>query len=265
MKRWARGGLWGALWLAWGGAAWGQGGDSWLPPLPAGQDWKLAWSDEFTGTEVDTNKWELLGDSRRRDGWWVKSGSFLDGQGHLVLRTQKEGDRYTSGAVRTLGRFEHAFGYWTARCQLPKEPGHWSAFWLMGRGVGQEGDEGRDGTEIDVAEFPWRNGRYTINLHWDGYGKAHKHAGKEFMNPAITNGFHEFAFTWSTNEYVFYVDHREVWRTSAGGVSQVPEYAKFSNEVGDWAGDIKQAHLPDDFLVDYIRVYDAVPAEAKPR
>jgi beta-glucanase (GH16 family) len=231
---------------------------NWLPKLPAGQEWRLAWSDEFIGTTVDTNKWDVMGDWKRRDGWWVKEDSFLDGKGNLVLRTKKDGERFTSGAVRTRERFEHAFGFWTARCQLPKEPGHWSAFWLMSQSVFHVGDEGRDGTEIDVAEFPWRDGRYDINLHWDGYGKGHKHAGKNIAAfSAITNGFHNFSLLWTTNEYVFYVDGSEVWRTKAG------EYVKFSNEVGTWAGDIKKAKLPDDFVIDYIRVYDAVPTMEK--
>jgi hypothetical protein len=29
-----------------------------------------------------------------------------------------------------------------------------------------------------------------------------------------------------------------------------------SDEIGNWAGDIKQAKLPDAFLVDCVRVYD---------
>ena len=57
---------------------------------------------------------------------------------------------------------------------------------------------------------------------------------------------------------MFYVDGKEVWRTSEGGVCQSPEYVKLTNEVGDWAGDIKKATLPDYFEVDYVRVYDAV-------
>jgi hypothetical protein len=28
------------------------------------------------------------------------------------------------------------------------------------------------------------------------------------------------------------------------------------DEVGQWGGDISQANLPDQFLVDYVRVYD---------
>jgi len=41
-------------------------------------------------------------------------------------------------------------------------------------------------------------------------------------------------------------------------VCQVPLYIKLSDEVGDWAGDIKKVKLPDEFLVDYVRVYDLV-------
>lgn len=45
--------------------------------------------------------------------------------------------------------------YYVARIQLQKQPGHWPAFWIMGDGVGKVGDEGRDGTEIDIMENPW--------------------------------------------------------------------------------------------------------------
>ena len=48
---------------------------------------------------------------------------------------------------------------------------------MMCPGVNKVGDEGRDGTEIDIVEIPWRDGKVTFNLHWDGYGKDHKSAG----------------------------------------------------------------------------------------
>lgn len=41
-----------------------------------------------------------------------------------------------------------------------------------------------------------------------------------------------------------------------------------SNEVGSWAGDIKEAKLPDQCLIDYVRVYDlegAPPVAEKPK
>ena len=125
-------------------------------------------------------------------------------------------------------------------------------------GVNTVGNDGRDGTEIDIVEMPWRDGRLTANLHWDGYDKAHKSAGKKFTLPEVTEGFHNYGLLWLPAEYVFYVDGKEVWRSDAGGVSQVPEFLKLTNEIGKWAGDIKKAKLPDYFEVDYVRVYDAV-------
>lgn len=233
-----------------------QGADEVLPALPDGQHWELAWSDEFEGETVDPAKWDVMGDWKRRDGFWVKEDAYLDGQGHLVLRTNKDGDRYTCGAVRTRGKFEHRYGYWVCRCKLPTQPGHWPAFWLHGDTVGKVGDGGRDGTEIDIMEKPWREDRNTQNLHWDGYGKEHRHVGTTFMVPGLSEGFHTFGLYWTPDEYVFYVNGQETWRTRGGGVSQVPQYAKLTEEIGKWGGDIADARLPDHFVVDYVRVYD---------
>ena len=236
-----------------------QSATEFLPPAPAGQQWKLVWQDEFEGTTLAESKWNRL-DGKRRDGYWVRQDAYLDGKGSLVLRTRKDRKRYTCGAVNTRGKFEHAFGYYVARCKLPSQPGHWPAFWLMASGVNTVGDEGRDGTEIDIIEVPWRDGRLTSNLHWDGYGKEHKSAGTKFSRPEVMKGWHTFGLLWSEKEYVFYVDGQETWRTSAGGVSRVPEFIKLTEEIGEWGGDIQKARLPDYFEVDYVRVYEATPA-----
>jgi beta-glucanase (GH16 family) len=230
-----------------------------LPSPPAGKSWRLVWQDDFDGTMLDESKWNRLGDSKRRDGFWIKDDAYLSGKGTLILRTRKDSDRFTCGAVNTQGKFEHTFGFYVARCKAPKQPGHWPAFWMMSGGVGKVGDGGRDGTEIDIMEMPWRDGKVTFNLHWDGYDKDHRSAGTNTVIPALMEGFHEYALHWTPEEYVFYVDGKEVWRTRAGGVSQVPEYLKLTEEIGTWGGDITRAALPDTFEVDYVRVYDLVP------
>jgi beta-glucanase (GH16 family) len=230
-----------------------------MPPIPQEKTWKLAWSDEFNGTRIDTTKWEILGDWKRRDGYWVKDDSYVDGNGKLTIRTKKDGQRYTSGAMWTKDKFEHKFGYWVCRCKFPEQVGHWPAFWLHIDSVTKVGNEGRDGTEIDIMEKPWLEDKITQNLHWDGYGKAHKSAGTgQILIPGISEGFHTFGLHWKKDEYVFYVDGKETWRTSAGGVSQVPQYIKLTEEIGKWGGDINKAELPDYFVVDYVRVYDEV-------
>lgn len=58
-------------------------------------------------------------------------------------------------------------------------------------------------------------------------------------------------------EYIFYMDGKEVWRSQAGGFSQRSEYLLLTEEIGTWAGDIHKATLPDSFELDYVRVYEA--------
>lgn len=242
------------------GVSWGAEKET-LPAAPAGKVWKLAWQDEFEGEKLDESKWEIPRDGKRRDAFWMRKAISLDGKGNLVISTFKEGDRYIDGCVRTRGKFEHTYGYYVARIRLQREVGHWPAFWLMGNTVGKVGDEGRDGSEIDIMEKPWQDGRLNHALHWDGYGKDHKSEGKIVDVPGVMEGFHTYALWWSPEEYVFYVDGKETWRSKAGGVCQAPLYIKLSDEVGKWAGDIARAKLPDDFLVDYVRVYDLVEAK----
>jgi beta-glucanase (GH16 family) len=229
-----------------------------LPELPAGQSWQLAWHDEFHGTQLDASKWESP-EYERRGHLWRAANATVDGHGNAILETSKVGERFASPCLRTRGTYEKAFGFFEVRCRLPTEPGHWPAFWLFCDAVGKVGDEGRDGTEIDIMEWPHRDGRVQLALHWDGYGKEHKSEGKVVTRPALLDGqFHHFALWWTPAEYVFYIDGEEVWRTTAGGVCQVPVYLKLSVEIGSWAGDITKASLPDRFVVDYVRVYDVV-------
>lgn len=231
--------------------------DVFLPPLPAGRTWKRIWQDEFDGQSLDPDKWEVMGDYPRRDGFWLKGDAFLDGQGVLVLRTRKEGNRYSSGAVRTLGRFEHTYGYWEARCRLPSQPGHWPAFWLMpSGGIGHLESGGEDGAEIDIMEKPWRDSRVQHTLHWDGYGEHHQSEGRIARVPGVQEGWHTFGLWWTPEFYAFFVDGRETWHTMAGGICRVPLYIKLTEEIGPWAGDITRVRLPDFFLVDYVRVYE---------
>ena len=241
-----------------------------LPPLPAGQSWRMVWRDEFEGTELDATKWTPQGDSVRKGGMWLKKCALLDGKGNLQLLATKEDDgKFGTGCVNSKGKFEHKHGFWVARMQMPKEPGFWSAFWLMGSNVGKIGNEGMDGTEIDVIEYPKRTGELNMAVHWDGYGKEHQVRGTRYIDKSFTEGFHTYAVHWNEKEYVFYYDGKEVWRTSEGMISKVPQYIILSNEVGSWAGDIKEAKLPDRCLIDYVRVYDLegappVVAEKKP-
>ena len=62
-------------------------------------EWRLVWQDEFNGSgEVDLSKWDKPEYNRRNndtgpDGWWLREDSFLDGNGHLIIRARKIANR----------------------------------------------------------------------------------------------------------------------------------------------------------------------------
>lgn len=232
-----------------------EAGTAATPDIPV-TGYALVWSDEFNGNQLDSTRWDYRNLGPRRDAVNVEDTVSLDGKGHLVLTTKPSGDAYHTAMIGTQGKYETCLGYFECRVRLQEQIGHWSAFWLQSPTLGQTiGDPGRSGTEIDVFEY-LRRYEDTIhhNLHWDGYGEHHKTAGKKAVVPGVSKGWHTIGLLWTEQEYVFYVDGKETWRSDKG-VSHRQEYMILSLEVGKWAGDIAEATLPDSLLVDYVRVY----------
>lgn len=240
--------------------------------------WSLIWGDEFNGEgNVDTTKWDQPEYNRKNndngpDGWWLQEDSYLNGEGQLVIRAKKINNRnsdndkfdYSTGAIRSINRFEKRFGKFQIRCKLPTQPGWWVAFWLMSSSVRNVDGSGENGTEIDIMEgFGWTN-KINQALHWDGYGDDHQSAGNVLTSDGIRDDYHTFTLEWNAQEYIFFIDSVETWRTSAGGVSKVPAYIKITGElstepgaIGDWwANNPEDGYYPDYFLIDYVRVWD---------
>jgi flagellin-like protein len=126
-----------------------------LPPLPQGKRWQMVWHDEFDGTTLDAAKWTPTQEMKRKGGWWKPKAVMLDGHGHLVIKTYKDGDRYIDGCASSEGKFEHTFGYCVARLRFQRAPGHWSGFWMFSPGVFKVGNGGRDGV---VFQPKWHIG-----------------------------------------------------------------------------------------------------------
>jgi beta-glucanase (GH16 family) len=223
---------------------------------PPSSAYALAWADEFDGDALDTTKWDHRGLGKRRDAINVPEAVRLDGQGHLVITTTRAGDEFRTGMIGTEGKYQARYGYFECRFEVQSQPGHWSAFWLQSPTYGVPLDDvRRAGAEIDAFEYlASRGDRLQHALHWDGYAKEHKSAVHIADVPGLRDGWHTVGFLWNALEYVFSVDGRETWRTREG-VSQRAEFLILSLEVGPWAGDIRQAALPDSLLVDYVRVY----------
>lgn len=260
-----------------------------MSDLPPDKNWKLVWSDEFDGAALDTAKWGFrLHLMQTRHETWVEDAVELDGKGNLLMKLYEKDGQFYSSHLQTgrnyLDRpgdqygkskfvwpvadmephkFVHKYGYYEIRCKLPEQEGWWAAFWLQSPTIGSSLNPLESGVEIDIMENFARNNIISHNIHWNGYGKDHKHIGSGPVKVQPSDsGFHTYGLHWSPTGYVFYVDGVESWRVS-GPVSNQEQFILVSTECNGYrqggpAEILKKAKLPDYFIVDYVRVFDEV-------
>ncbi len=261
--------------------------------LPDGKKWKLVWSDEFDGTELDRSKWDYrLNMMGNRHKTWSDEGVTLDGNSNAVFTVfEKDGEicssqlqtgynfmdnpspkdekraTFDSGLCWTIGKLKDSlytkkFGYFECRCKLQKKPGWWSAFWIQSPVIGSTLHPETSGVEIDVMES-FKPGE-VINhcLHFAGYGEDRvSNAYGEGAKGLDLDEYHTFAVDWDETGYTFYIDGKEDGRAERY-VSEVPEFILITTEVNGYRS---AAHKPteeakkavgDKFIVDYVRVFE---------
>lgn len=262
-----------------------------LPRVPGGEKvdmsrFSLVFADEFNGEKVDYSIWSSengIGTTTVRHGsyWNTDMAVIKDGHLHIQIKYLPNGYNgngkpgWYTAQLTTQESFAQCCGYFECRCILPKGYGLWSAFWLFCRGVHQVGNEGKDGTEIDVFESPyyfrrdaWHNA-VSSNLHYDGYGEAHRSVNvctSLLLENDPYENFNTYAVEWSEKEYTFYINGVKAASSSFGGISEVPQWLLLSVEIGGenavpgesaWAGPSVETDpgAVTDFIVDYVRAY----------
>ena len=242
-------------------------------------DMTLTFSDEFDGDALDESKWGAHNAfGVRKGGYWSREQATVE-DGNLVIRTQYKEDGefgpgwYTCG-LDTSRAFRQAYGYFECRCILPKGQGLWSAFWMINSNVGKVSSDATQGAELDIMESPFwhlggaRGWKITQNIHYSGYELETKYnnVGIFKLDNDPYENYNTYGLKWTPDAYVFYINGREVARSTFGGVSTQPEYMILSCEVdgGDgkptfgWSGNIEKndkASFCAEFKVDYVRAY----------
>ncbi|MDQ2687712.1 MAG: glycoside hydrolase family 16 protein, partial [Armatimonadota bacterium] len=251
---------------------------SWLgkrPPVDGA--WVKTLDDEFNGTTLNKTLWNIYGANYwDKPSHWSKDNVIVGG-GVVRLRYEKKtgfnnddptqkSTPYASGYLHTYDRWTQRYGYFEARMKLPTAPGLWPAFWMMpDRGVppkpGQwkRQDTANGGMEFDIMEHltRWGPNRYNIAMHYDGYGKDHKSVGtdKIYVQPD-KDGYFTCGLLWTPGLAVYYCNGREVLRWENPRISSVPEILMFTLPQGGWDNSpIDDKRLPDDFIIDYVRVW----------
>ena len=253
------------------------------------QDWQLVWSDEFdtaNGSAPDPSRWvfdvggggwgnnELQTYTDRRENSVIRDGI-------LAIRALKEpftgpdGIRrdYTSARLKTLGRFSRAYGRFEARIRVPRGPGIWPAFWMLGNDIQTAGWPACG--EIDVMENIGREPRLVHGtLHGPGYSGA-QGIGASFQSPGgrpFADDFHVFSVEWEPQAIRWSVDGTTYQTRTAADlprgarwVFDHPFFMLLNVAVGgNWPGNPDPTtSFPQEMLVDWVRVYTR-PAPAGP-
>ncbi|MBA4863325.1 glycoside hydrolase family 16 protein [Streptomyces sp. PSKA54] len=236
----------------------------------AGPDGTLVFSDEFTGTALNTAKWNVRDQERtesdRTDGirWWYKPANvrvIADNGGNLAIDLKQLGTaQYSGGRVDTDGIFDYTHGTIEVRLHVPPTEGHLGAVWLQTHSWGSVLGSAEDGAEIDLIESAYKADKYAATIHYDGYGADHKQSAQVVAAPSLhTTHYHTVGLNWTATKMEFTYDGKVVRTvTDPKLISQVKEYPILSHEVLDWAeGDVTTAPLDynSTMYVDYVRVW----------
>ncbi len=194
-------------------------------------EWRLVWSDEFSGGSVDTTKWGFdLGNGFTADsgktfvsGWGnnelqcytsdTANVFVAGGQLHIrAARSTREGCPYTSARLKTrradnTALFAQAYGRFEFRARLPLGRGLWPALWMLPQ-------EDRYGTwassgEIDVMEARGQTPTTVLGtLHYGSRWPANAFTGQDYILPrgGTIADFHDYAVEWLPGRIRWFVD-----------------------------------------------------------
>jgi beta-glucanase (GH16 family) len=254
-------------------------------------DWQLVWSDEFDKPGLpDTIKWNYeTGFIRNNEAQYYtrerKENARVE-NGMLVIEARKEHFRnpefdpaaagfrrgrrsrefaeYTSASLTTRGKTNWTCGRIEVRAKLPAGRGTWPAIWTLGANERQVGWPGCG--EIDIMEFVGHDpGIVHANVHTKKYNHIQKNGkGGQLKMPNASEAFHVYALEWDSEHLDFFADDQKyfTYTNEKSGSDAWPfdkdQFLILNLAIGGaWGGQkgIDDAIFPQQYLIDYVRVY----------
>jgi beta-glucanase (GH16 family) len=256
---------------AWEQFSWGAAGTQPAPGAPPGFP-QLVWSDEFSGTTINTANWGFdLGNggfgNNELQNYTNRSQNARIENGMLVIEARREnlgGSAYTSARLKTQGHQSFGINSWVeARINAPEGQGIWPAFWMLGNSISSVGWPSCG--EIDIMEIQGQNPfRNFGTMHWADVNGAHASFGGIFnSSSSLSAGFHTYAISRTGSSIKWYVDRVQYFEGNiAGGVNSTSEFqnqffillnvAVGGNFVGSPDG---STVFPQQMQVDWVRVW----------
>jgi beta-glucanase (GH16 family) len=197
-------------------------------------EWKLTWSDEFDGKEIDRTKWDFdIGNgfynydaSQWISGWGNNELQYYTKEpenafvkdGKLHIRAIKESLHncgWSSARLKTRKKdgtalFAQTYGKFEFRAKLPTGKGVWPALWMLPANdkYGAWASSG----EIDVMEARGQDPNKVLGtLHFGSQWPNNAHSSGEHVFEKGTSiaDFHTYAVEWLPGEIRWLVDGKE--------------------------------------------------------
>ena len=241
-------------------------------------NWNVVWSDEFNGSNINTNTWTYdLG----AGGWGNSELEYYTGRTnnafvaggllHIVARKETtNGASFTSARLKSQGLAAWKYGRFEWRAKFPAGTGFWPALWFLGTNITTVSWPGCG--EIDVVETKGDAlGTVQGSLH-SGGSAGDPTAIYNFLDNGSATNFHTYVLDWSTNAFLWYVDGhlyqaQTYWTSSLNGAGypapfDKPQFIIMNLAVGgNYVGNPSLAAInanggfPGDMQVDYLRVF----------
>lgn len=252
-----------------------------LPP------WQLVWSDEFSGTTLDRNVWNVENNSTYGNGnkelacQMDRPENVKVAYGHLTIRARKEatpikcglndtrfpnGRLYTSGMLHTRNKVSFQYGRFEIRAKVPTKQGIskglWPAYWMRPAtgGIGEIDSLEMVGTGKSDA---YSANRVSETLHYDYVG-TYPQQSHQYKLPAgnFADGYHVYAVEWAPGSIKWTVDGVLAYTRTISTTSWLDEafvgnfYLRLNMAVGGtWPGSPDaDTVFPASYQIDYVRV-----------
>ncbi|MCO5051291.1 MAG: glycoside hydrolase family 16 protein [Verrucomicrobiae bacterium] len=240
--------------------------------------WKLIWADEFdqpNGTRPDTNRWVFdLGHSgwgnAELQNYTARTNNVRIENGQLIIEAHPDNFqdvRYSSGRIKTQGKFSFTYGRAEARIKIPRGQGIWPAFWMLGDRITTHGWPACG--EIDIMENIGREPKLIHGtIHGPGYSGNGSIGGVSALpdHGNFADDFHVYAIEWTPDQIRWFMDGTAYFQATpkllpegATWAFTQPHFLLLNLAVGGhWPGyPDNDTVLPQRLVVDYVRVYQS--------
>lgn len=235
--------------------------------------WRLAWEENFDGTQIDTAVWSKC--TRGTPDWQNTQSPdprlFEVSDGTLKLRgivnddTEKDPSPYLTGGIWTKDKKAFKPGRFEVRARLHGAKGAWPAIWLMPFEHGKY--KWPMGGEIDIMErlnnnhvvYQTVHSNYTVNLDRT---KDPLSSGQYLIN---RDDFNVYGVEIHPDKVVFFINGEPTLtypKINGGADGQFPFHDKPWHMLidmqlgGKWVGEVDPKDLPVEMEIDWVRYYE---------